>query len=47
MLQTLLNTIPQRVLLEGPELQLCGLQTGRLHRCGFNDPAEIIGKSDF
>ncbi|MFY9659072.1 MAG: EAL domain-containing protein [Terriglobales bacterium] len=47
MLQTLLNTIPQRVFWKDRNCSYVGCNRAFATDAGLNDPAEIIGKSDF
>jgi len=47
MLQTLLNTIPQRVFWKDRNCSYVGCNRAFATDAGLNNPAEIIGKSDF
>jgi diguanylate cyclase (GGDEF)-like protein/PAS domain S-box-containing protein len=47
MLQTILNTIPQRVFWKDRNCTYLGCNRILATDAGLNDPAEIIGKSDF
>ena len=47
MLQTILNTIPQRVFWKDRNCTYVGCNRAFATDAGLNNPAEIIGKSDF
>jgi diguanylate cyclase (GGDEF)-like protein/PAS domain S-box-containing protein len=47
MLQTILNTIPQRVFWKDRNCTYVGCNRAFATEAGLNNPAEIIGKSDF
>jgi PAS domain S-box-containing protein len=46
-LRMVLNNIPQRVFWKNREMIFQGCNLPMARDCGFNDPAELIGKSDF
>src|ERR1039457_1267870 len=47
MLQTILNTIPQRVFWKDRNCTYVGCNRAFATEAGLNNPAEVIGKSDF
>lgn len=47
MLRTILDTIPQRVFWKDKNSVYVGCNKPLAQDCGFNDPADLIGKDDF
>lgn len=47
MLRSILDTIPQRVFWKDRNLVFMGCNKTHAEACGYNEPAEIIGKTDY